>query len=105
MSLPDVGHGPVRPDDDLLPLLVLLEPHHPAALVVALVLEIDGLPFLEQGEGLFPELQVEDAALAGQDVVADADAAHGRQMGPDDPPGNVAGHWRRRAPAVLDSPS
>ena len=58
--------------------------------------------FLEQGERLLPELQVEDAALAGQDVVADADAAHGREMGPHDPPGDVAGHSGRGVLAVLD---
>ena len=45
---------------------------------------------------------MQDGAFAGQDVVADAEALHRGQVGPDDAPGDVPGQGVLGVPAVLD---
>ena len=77
--LADVGDGPIGPHDHLA--LFGKAGHHPAAVVLAFGLEVDGLAFLEQLERGGPELHVQNFAFARQHVVFDVvEPQHGRQM-------------------------
>ena len=89
--LADIGHRAVRADDDLFLVLLVLELHHPAAGVGAVGHVVDRLFLLQQGVGPLPELEAQDAALAGEDVVGGADPLHRRQVGAEDAARDVAG--------------
>jgi hypothetical protein len=101
--LAGVGDGAVRADEDLVgvlhPLEVLrsLELHDPAAGVLPVALELSGARRLQEVEGLRPELAPEDVALAGQEVVGDADPLHRLQVAADDRLREAGGERRRRA--------
>ena len=54
--------------------------HHPAALVLAFVLEIEDALLFQLLEGRIPEVQAEDLAFAWQEIVLDVETVHGLQM-------------------------
>ena len=56
--------------------------HHPAALVLALSLEVEHALVFELLKGQVPEMQAQNFALARQEVVLDVEAVHGFQMPP-----------------------
>ena len=103
--LADIGDGSVRAHDHLVRIRRFLVGvgglalrgiarcaerrggHHPAAGVLACVLQVDRAPLLEQFERRRPKAQLEDLALARKEIVGDADAPHRCQ---------VAGHDRIR---------
>ena len=79
--LADVRDGSVGSDDDLVIVVSLrIDSHDPAALVLAFGFEKDRITRLELFERIVPELEVQDVALARQQVVAHADAFHRREM-------------------------
>ena len=92
--LADVGHRAVGADDHLVGILKALEllavgqRHDPAAGVLAALFEPDGAGRLQLFEGRDEEIETEDLALVGKEVVVDADARHRGEMPRDDPPGD-----------------
>ncbi len=99
--LADVGDDAVRPHDHLLAasrfvgvspsarLVVggacaFLDPHHPAAGQLAFGLQEHRALRLQDVEGVRPELQAQDVALVGQQVVADVQPRHRLQVRADD---------------------
>ena len=76
--LAHVGDGAVGADDHFA--LFGKAGHDPAARVLALGLEVDGLAVLQEFERRGPEFQVKDVAFARQHVVFDVQAEHGRQV-------------------------
>ena len=118
--LADIGDGAIGADNDL----VLLVPriagrgrgrglapragvcgsHDPAPLVPSLGLVVDCPGLFQEVEGVTPEIEVEDVALLGKEVVGNANATHGGQMTPDNGSGNVAGDVGGFSLACLDFP-
>src|ERR1043166_5139708 len=73
--LAGVGDGAVGADEDLVALvlvraLVLLERHHPTAFLLAFVDVMNDAELLHRLERLVPKMQVQNFALARQQVVA-----------------------------------
>jgi hypothetical protein len=98
-----VGHGAVRADDDLvLVLRVGLHREDPAAGVLAFALQADRSRRLQQLEGALPEMQPQDVALAREQVVADAEPLHRRQVAVHDAGRDVGRELRVRVPAAFD---
>ena len=54
--------------------------HDPAAFVFAFGLVGEHTFFFQLGKGRVPEMQVEDFAFAGEEVVFDVEAVHGLEM-------------------------
>ena len=107
--LADVGDRAIRADDNLGVLIKIAlgnlgagPGHHPAALVLALALEVEHAGLLQLLEGRLPELQVQNLALAGQKIVLYAQAQHGFQVPPQDRGRNQLGNRGRFVAAVLD---
>ena len=63
---------------------VLIDPHHPAAGEPALGLQKDRALCLQNLEGVRPELQPQDVAFVGQQVVPDVQPRHRLQVRADD---------------------
>ncbi len=108
----DVGDGAVGADDDL-GVFVWSSPfsactaragarHDPAAFVLAFVFEVEHAGFLELLEGRFPEFEVQNFALARQEVVLDVEAKHGFKMAAQDGGGDEVGDFGGFVAAVLD---
>ncbi len=76
--------------------------HHPTALVLTLGLEVEHALLFQQLEGRIPEVQVEDLALARQEVVFDVEAVHGLEMPPQHCSGNEFGDLGFLVAALLD---
>ena len=55
-------------------------PHHPAAFVLAFTFEGEHASIFELLESRIPEVQVQDLALAWQEIILDVEAVHGFQM-------------------------
>ena len=67
----------------------------PAAGVLALGLQADRARLLQQLERAVPEVQAQDVALVGEQVVADAEALHGGEVAVHDARGHVRGQRAR----------
>ena len=118
--LAHIGDGAVGTDNDLVFLVsriaggsrgtglalqaVFSGSHHPASPVPSVGFVVDRLGVLQTLEGMTPEVEVEDVALLGEQVVGNADAAHGGQVAADNGSGNVAGHLSGFTLAFLDLP-
>ena len=76
--------------------------HHPAALVLALVFEVEHAGLLQLLEGRFPEFEVQNFALAGQEIVLDVEAQHGFKMAAQDGGRDQFGNFGGFVAAVLD---
>ena len=103
--LAGVGDGAVRADDDLVlvdRVVALAHGQHPAARALALRLQADGALLLQQLEGAVPEVQAQDVALVGQQVVADPEPRHRREVAVHDAARHVLGEARGLVPARLD---
>ena len=116
--LADVDHGAVRSDDDLLARFGIVlfafggRPdarraessmlHHPAAGVLAVVLQVDRAGLLQHLERARPELQPQDVAFPRQQLVVDVEPRHRLQMRAHDGIGNERGEARRGIDAVFD---
>ena len=74
----------------------------PAALVLALGLQADGSALLQELEGAVPEVQAQDVALVGEQVVADAQPLHGQEVAVHDAAGHEGGEARGLVLARLD---
>ena len=79
--LPHIGHGSVGTDDHLGIVIDTVfcgrrssrgAPHDPAALVLALGLQIEDTPGFQLGKGEIPKLEMEDLAFAGQKIIFNA---------------------------------
>jgi hypothetical protein len=76
--------------------------HDPAALVFAFVNEVEGVALFKLFEGGGPELEVEDFAFAGEDIVGDAETPHGGEVAFDDGVGDEVAELGEFAFAVFD---
>ena len=76
--------------------------HDPAARILARVFEANGFFCLEQLEGGFPELELQNLAFLGQQVVLDVQAQHRFQVGADNGGGNQFRHGGGFAVAFFD---
>ena len=103
--LADVGDGAVGADDHLVGLFepgelrALDERHHPAAGVLAA--RSRAAPRrsrLSRSKARVEEVEAQDVALAGEQVVADAEPAHGGEMAADDAAGDQPAESRRARP-------
>ena len=106
----DIGDGAVGPDDDLGVFVGVAfgnglragTAHDPAALVLAFGFEVEDAGLLELLEGRIPEMEMEDLALAGQEVVLDAKAEHGFKMAAENGSGDQIGDLSRVIVAFFD---
>src|SRR5271163_423208 len=76
--LADISDGPIRTDNHLAVfgifiglLLERARGHHPAAFVLTLGLEINGLALLEMLESLLPKFEIQYLALTRKHVIVD----------------------------------
>ena len=76
--------------------------HHPAARQPALGTEVDRSLTLEDLERLRPEAQPQNVSFPRQQVVADPEPRHRREMVPDDPVGDEGADRRVVVAAVLE---
>ena len=76
--------------------------HHPAALVLALGLEVEHAGLLQLLEGRIPELEVQNLALARQKIVFDVEAQHGFKMAAQDSGRDQLGNFGGLVAALLD---
>ena len=118
--LAHIGDGAVGTDNDLVLLVpriaaggrgtcpavqvVFSSPHDPASPVPSVGFVVNRLGLLQSLEGMAPEVEVEDVAFLGEQVVGNPDAAHGRQVAADNGSGNVAGNGGGFSLACLDLP-
>ena len=104
--LAGVGHRAVRADDDLVlvdaGLVALAHGQHPAARALALRLQADRALLLQELEGAVPEVEPQDVALVGEEVVADAEPRHRGEVAVHDPPRHVLGETGGVVAALLD---
>ena len=113
--LADVGDDAVRTDDHLLRCSgrrprssrrlapsAFLDPHHPAAGELALGLQEHRALRLERLEQVRPELQPQDVALVGEQVVADVQPRHRLEMGAHDAVDDQRADRRGVVAAVLE---
>src|SRR5207344_126027 len=108
----DVRDDAVRPDDDLFArfgIRVIFRPgtgffdaHDPAAFQLAFGLKKDGALFLENLEGVGPELEPQDVALVGQEVVSDIEPRHRLQMSSHDAIDDEGTNHRGVGPAMFE---
>ena len=77
-------------------------PHHPASFVLAFVLEGKHAGFLQLGKGRIPEMQVQDFALARQEVVFDVEPVHGLKMAAQHGDRDQIGDGSRLRRAIFD---
>src|SRR4029077_5931833 len=73
----------------------------PAAEVLPLGLQVHGAALLQAGEGLLEEVEPQDVALAGEQVVGDVDPPHGAEVAGDDPARHPAADLCARTGAGL----
>ena len=100
----------IGPDDDLVLVELSLggvgrlaaHGQDPAAGHLAFGLQPDGPGFLQQREGAVPEVQAQDVALVGEQVVPDVEALHRREVAVHDRGGDEGGELRGGVPALLD---
>ncbi len=76
--------------------------HHPAALVLALGLKVEHAGLLQLLEGRLPELEVQNLALAGQEIVLDVQPQHGFKMAAQHRGRDQLGHLGRLVAAMLN---
>src|SRR5207249_3891087 len=101
--LPGVRDGAVGSNNYLVFVASLaLHREKPAAGVLTLGLQTKGARLLEQLEGALPEVQAQDVALPGQQVVADREALHGGQVTVHDARSDVSGQPGGLAASRLD---
>ena len=81
---------------------VLVDPHDPAALQPPFGLQVDDALLLEDLEGARPELQAQDVAFPGQQVVLDVQPLHRLQVPADDGVGDEGAELGGLVAAVLD---
>ncbi len=86
----------------LCSVCVLVDPHHPAAGQPAFGLQEHRALRLEDVERVRPELQPQDVALVGEQVVGDVQPRHRRQVRADDPIDDERAHRGGLAGAVLE---
>ncbi len=75
--------------------------HHPAALVLALGLQIENALGFQLRKGKVPEFEVEDLAFAGEKIVFNAQAQHGFKVPAQDGGRNQIGDLRNLVAAGL----
>ncbi len=102
--LADIGHRAVGSDDDLVVFVTFgLEPHDPAAGVLALVSRRRSRFFcLQLLERVIPEFEMKDVAFPRQQIVCDIDPRHRSQMATDDRHRDDFCHARRIVIAFFD---
>ena len=101
--LADIGDCAVGSHDDLVVVVALgIDPHHPAAFVLAFGLKEDRVAGLELFERVVPELQMQDVAFARKQIVADADALHRGEMAVDDRHRDECRHFRGLVSVFFD---
>ncbi|OQC39426.1 MAG: hypothetical protein BWX64_01631 [Acidobacteria bacterium ADurb.Bin051] len=95
--LAHVGDRAVGADDHLVGIFEpgelgdVGERHDPAAGVLAVCFQAHGAALPELLEGVIEEVEAEDVALAGEQVVADAEPRHRAEVAPHDPAGDQPG--------------
>src|SRR5579875_532498 len=77
--------------------------HYPATFVLALGLQVENAFFLQLPEGQIPEMQVQNFALARQQIVLDAQPQHGFKVPPQNGSGDQLADLGRLVAAGLDS--
>ena len=93
--LADVGDGAVGSDDDLSVFIRLASAaasgagrgcaaHDPAAFVLAFGFQVENASFDHQLARSVPEMEVEDLALAREEVVLDVETLHGLEVAAED---------------------
>src|SRR5215468_2415345 len=101
--LADVGHRAIGTDDDLVVIVAFgVDAHHPAAAVLSLGFKENRVPGLELFKRMVPELQMQDVALAWEQIVSHSYAAHCRQMAADDSHGHQLRHFGSLVAALFD---
>ena len=76
--------------------------HDPAAFVLAFVFEVEDAGLLELLESCVPEFEVQNLALAGQEIVFDVEAQHGFEMAAEDGGRDQLGDFGGLVAALLD---
>src|SRR5947209_18028375 len=107
-----IGHCAIGADNDfgifvgafrlLLRRLAAGAPHHPAAFVLAFRLEVKHAFLLHLLKSQVPEMQMENLALARQEVILNAEALHGFEMPPQNRRRDNLAYLRRLVSALLD---
>ena len=77
-------------------------PHHPAAFILAVAFVSKHACFFELGESRIPKMQMQDFALARQEVVFDVETVHRLKMAAQHRSRNQLGDCSRFARRVFD---